>query len=80
MSICNEHNLSQPVARKTFGIRLRLPQGDALARLLGKEWETFRWYATAGERDKALAEIRGKHSYARPGDFPTYVYEKITRD
>lgn len=80
MSICNEHNLSQAIPPKPFGIRLSLPRGDTLARLLGQDWEAFRWYATQGERDKALAEIRGKHAYARPGDFPTYVYEKITRD
>jgi hypothetical protein len=80
MSICNEHNLSRPISEKSFGIRLSLPQGDTLGHLLGQDWEAFHWYATAGERDKALAEIRAKHSYSRPGDFPTYVYEKITRD
>jgi len=80
MSICNEHNLSQPIPEKPFGIRLSLPPGDTLGRLLGQDWEAFRWYATVGKRDKALAEIRGKHAYGRPGDFPTYLYEKITRD
>ena len=66
--------------KSSFGIRLSLPQGDTLGRLLGQDWEAFRWYATERERDKALAEIRAKHTYSRPGDFPTYVYERITRD
>ena len=46
MSICNEHNLSRPIPEKSFGIRLSLPQGDTLGRLLGQDWEAFRWYAT----------------------------------
>ena len=80
MSICNAHNLSRPLSEKPFGIRLSLPPGDTLARLLGQDWEAFRWYETESQRDRALAEIRGKHAYARPGDFPTYVYEKVTRE
>lgn len=80
MPICNPHNLSRPVADKPFGIRLTLPAGDTLARMLGPDWEAFRWYATEYERDRALAQIRDKHSYSRPGDFATYVCEKVNRE
>ena len=80
MAICHEHNMTRSVGEKRFGIRLRLPHGDTLARLLGEDWETLHWYATESERDDALERIRGKHSYSRPGDFPTYVCTRVARD
>jgi len=80
MQICHEHNMTRPAGEKRFGIRLSLPPGDTLARLLGQDWETLHWYATEGERENALDRIRGKHSYSRPGDFPTYVCTRVARD
>jgi hypothetical protein len=80
MQICHEHNLSRLLSDKKFGIRLSLPPGDSLARILGPGWQTVRWYSTEFERDEALERMRGKHTYSRPGDFPTYKYSKVTRE
>lgn len=80
MPICNQHNLSRPVTDRPFGIRMTLPAGDPMARMLGAHWEAFRWYATEYERDQALEQIRGRHRYSRPGDYAACVCEKVTRD
>jgi hypothetical protein len=79
MPICHEHNMTRPSGEKPYGIRLTLPQGDTMARLLGPEWQAIHWYATEMERDQALERMIGKHRYSRPGDFPTYVYSKLVR-
>ena len=40
---------------KNFGIRITLPEDDPMRaeHLLGPDWEGFRWYDTAEERDDA---------------------------
>jgi len=80
MHICHPHTLNRPAAERRFGIRLTLPPGDTLTRLLGKDWEAFRWFETTAERDRALLQLQSRHSYSRPGDFPIYVLEKVSRD
>lgn len=64
---------------KNYGIKVCLPGGDTMAadHLLGDNWETFRWYATAAQRDEALAEMQQQPPYYRKGDSPTVVLEKV---
>ena len=66
---------------KQYGIRITLPPGDPLAapHLLGPGWEGFRWYDTAEERDRALADMRRQPSVYRNGDRISQVLEKVER-
>jgi len=64
---------------RVYGVRMTLPQNDPLATLLG-DAEMYRWYATAAERDAALAEMQREHEYSRIGDRPTLTYAKVERD
>jgi hypothetical protein len=70
----------QSAGAKVYGIRMTLPPDDPMIALLGRETEMYRWYATAAERDAALAEMRREHEYSRIGDRPTLSYAKIERD
>jgi hypothetical protein len=80
MQVCHQHNLAKPRTERCYGIRLTLPPGDTLSRLIGADWQSFRWYETELERDRALEQLRARHAFARPGDFPTYVCEKVVRE
>jgi len=80
MQVCHQHNMSKPRAERCYGIRLTLPRGDTLSRLIGADWQAFRWFDTELERDRALEQLQARHPFARPGDFPTYVYEKVVRE
>lgn len=64
---------------KKYGIRVCLPGGDTMAatHLLGDNWETFRWYDTADQRDVAYTEMLRQPPYYRQGDSPTVILEKI---
>ncbi len=44
---------------KNFGIRVTLPETSCMNmdHLLGKDWESFRWYTTASERDLAYTDM-----------------------
>mgnify|MGYP003338404872 CR=1 FL=1 len=79
MSTCQTHNLRHPVstAPRPYGVRVSLPPGDTFRKLLGEDWSRTHWYATADERDAALAEMSRKHEYSRPGDRPALVFEKV---
>lgn len=81
MSISNEHNLhhAPTPAHRPYGLRIRLPAGDPFRALLGDEWQKEHWYATAAERDAALAEMSRKHEYSRPGDRPALRFERIQK-
>jgi hypothetical protein len=37
------------------------------------------WYATAEERDAALAEMSRRHQYSRAGDKPSLVFSKVEK-
>ena len=53
MDICHQHNLVDPATagrQRNFGIRVTLPAGDTLRKVLGDDWEKFHWYATEGDR------------------------------
>lgn len=78
MTICHSHNLTQNPARsKPFGIRVSLPAGDSLSRLLGADWEQTHWYATEEERDAALTDMASEHLYSRRGDRPHVIHEAV---
>ena len=78
MEICHPHNLNRPEPEeRPFGIRVSLPRGDTFAHLLGADWERFHWYATAEERDRALADMASEHLYSRRGDRPRMVFEAV---
>lgn len=64
---------------KKHGIRFTLPPGDPIGNLLGENWESFRWYETAQERDLAFDELRRQPPYYRQGDAPTQIMSKIDR-
>lgn len=79
---CQAHNLRQPPlpeSTKLHGVKVSLRPGDPFGRLLGSDWNRTHWYASATERDAALAEMSREHDYSRPGDRPALVYEKVTR-
>jgi hypothetical protein len=81
MIIANEHNLHiGPVpAVRPFGIRITLRRGDPFRLLLGDDWQKLHWYATADERDAALADMSRRHEYSRVGDQPALLFEKIEK-
>ena len=82
MEFCHQHNLVEPDSaggERRYGIRVRLPQGDTFARLLGNDWQQIHWYATEQERDAAFDNMATRHGYYRTTDTPTQVLEKLIR-
>ncbi|MBT8100697.1 MAG: hypothetical protein KJO82_13150 [Gammaproteobacteria bacterium] len=82
MEYCHQHNLvdpSQAGREQRFGIRVTLPPGDTLRKLLGDDWERLHWFATEAERDEAFEQMAIRHGYYRHTDSPTQVLEKINR-
>ena len=77
--ICQPHNLRRPIIQgpKPYGVRVSLRPGDPFRKIMGAEWHRSHWYATAAERDAALAEMSRKHEYSRTGDRPALLFEKI---
>jgi hypothetical protein len=78
-AICQSHNLRRPVTQgpKPYGVRVSLRPGDPFRKIMGADWHRSHWYATATERDAALAEMSRKHEYSRIGDKPALLFEKI---
>ncbi len=70
----------QSGGERLFGIRMTLPQDDPMIAVLGDSFETWRWYASATERDAALEQMRSEHRFSRIGDRPTLRYERVERD
>jgi hypothetical protein len=82
MDLSNAHNLNRPpppAGALRYGIRVRLPTRDPLRHLLAGDWEKTHWYATAAERDTALAEMAARHPWSRIGDRPNLVFDAIDR-
>lgn len=77
----NPHNLvTVPKnTEKRFGIRISLAGDDPFRRQLADNWETFHWFADAGERDQAMTEMSRRHEFSRMGDTPTVCFETIKR-
>ncbi len=77
-SLSNPHNLrSLPVDIKPFGVRVSLRSSDPFRKLLGQDWSRTHWFATAAERDTALADMSREHDYSRSGDAPALRFEKV---
>ena len=82
MDYCHAHNLVDPSAagaERPFGIRVTLPEGDTLRKILGDAWEKLHWYPTEAERDEAFENMAVRHGYYRTSDSPTQILEKIVR-
>lgn len=80
MSICHPHNLTGPLAAdKRFGIKVSLRSNDPFRNLVGDSWTREHWFASAHERDDALAGMSQKYIYFRPGDKPTLLFSKIEK-
>lgn len=82
MEFCHQHNLVNPDtagAERRFGIRVTLPPGDTLQKILGDDWERLHWYASEAERDQAFENMATRHGYYRETDTPTQILEKIVR-
>jgi hypothetical protein len=79
MTTCHAHNLRTDSSEtpKPYGLRVSLKPGDPFRTLLGADWSRTHWFATAEERDAALAEMSRRHEYSRPGDRPAHVYQKV---
>lgn len=82
MEYCHQHNLVEPDKaglERPFGIRVTLPAGDTMRKILGNDWERLHWYPTMEERDRAYDKMAERHGYYRKTDNPTQILEKITR-
>ncbi len=82
MEFCHRHNLVDPDkagAERRFGIKVSLPPGDTLTKLLGEDWDQVHWFATESERDDAYDAMSVRHGYYRRSDTPTQVLIKIVR-
>jgi hypothetical protein len=81
MQACQPHNLTQdePNALRPYGIRVTLKPLNPFRNLLGPDWQKLHWYATAAERDAALASMALRHPYYRAGDVPDLRYERIEK-
>lgn len=77
--IAAPHNLRRPVSQgpKPYGVRVSLLAGDPFRKIMGADWHRVHWFATAAERDAALAEMSRRHEYSRAGDRPALVFEKV---
>jgi hypothetical protein len=82
VDFCHQHNLVDPDKagrERIHGIRVTLPAGDSLRKVLGDNWEQLHWYATESERDAAFERMATRHGYYRQSDSPTQVLEKVSR-
>jgi hypothetical protein len=77
--VCQPHNLRKVAGQgpKPYGTRISLKHGDPFRKIMGADWQKVYWYASAVERDAALAEMSRKHEYSRSGDKPALVFEKV---
>jgi hypothetical protein len=64
-------------AQRPYGIRVTLKGDSPFRRLVGDGWQKVHWYATAGERDAALADMSSQPEVYRIGDVADVVYEKV---
>lgn len=64
---------------KTYGIKVSMPSDDTMSmdHLLGKDWESFRWFETSELRDRMFLQMSATPENYRIGDNPTVSLEKI---
>lgn len=81
MDICHEHNRRAGSASRSgpFGLRLSLPEGDPLRKVLGDDWHQVQWFDSERSREARIAELTGRFVYYRRGDRPTFVVERFER-
>ena len=79
MAVSQVHNLPRPPSQepKPYGIRVSLRGSDPFRNLLGADWHRTHWFASAAERDAAMADMSRVHEYSRAVDKPVLVYEKV---
>ena len=66
---------------KKYGIRVTLPETDPMkaSHLLGENFESFRWFNTAEERDEAYDLMKKHMPNYRRNDVASQVLEKVER-
>lgn len=82
MNYCHQHNLVDPSiagAERRYGIRVTLPPGDTMRKILGEEWEKLHWYRSEAERDHAFEKMATRHGFYRDTDSPSQTLEKLLR-
>lgn len=81
MDICHEHNRRAGTGQvpRPFGLRLSLPEGDPMRKLLGDDWQQFQWFESEKARKQKIEELTGRFAYYRKGDRPTFVIERVDR-
>ncbi|MEC9415569.1 MAG: hypothetical protein VYC67_03150 [Pseudomonadota bacterium] len=82
MNYCHSHNSnSENISKKNkkYGIKIMLPRGDGLTKILGDNWSKQKWFDTKAERDNAYTKMKKRHGYYRKTDTPTQILEKISR-
>ncbi len=64
---------------KPYGIRITLPPDDSmsLGHLLGKNWESFRWFENQALRDRIFDQMKSQPGNYREGDRVTIELGKI---
>lgn len=64
---------------KKFGIRVTLPESSTLnkAHLFDEGWESYRWYDSSAERDRAYEDMMRQPSNYRKGDTIQQVLSKV---
>lgn len=79
MGISQPHNLRRPLSQnpRPYGVRISLAPSDTFRAILGPDWSRTHWFASAAERDAALAEMSRRHEYSRTGDRPAMVFERV---
>ncbi len=83
MRVYNRHHrflgeVSMP--EKKYGIRVTMPEGDAMAQShLLENFEYFRWYESAERRDKEFDQMNERYVYLRKSDNQTQILEKVER-
>ena len=67
---------------KRYGIHITMPADDPMRapHLLGPDWEGYRWYDSAEERDEALRQMQRPPGYYRLGDSPSHILAKVERE
>lgn len=65
---------------KKYGIRVTLPDGDAMAQShLLEGFEAYRWFESAERRDRELELMKTRYAYLRRGDNQTQHLTKVER-
>ena len=82
MNYCHSHNSnSENTSKKNkkYGIKITLPKGDSLRKILGENWSKQEWFETKAKRDNTYKEMKKRHGYYRKTDTPTQIIEKISK-